>query len=298
MNKEIAGTILALLTALVSGIAIPVNKIFVVGIDPTVFTAVRAIIVGVIFLALSLAMSKGKARPVSWKYIAAIAVVGGSFAFLLFFSGLKLTTSGHGAFLHKTLPLYVAVFAFIFLKEKISKKYLSAMILMFLGTVAIYMTSINPSELWMNPQLGDLMIIGATILWAAENVIARKAMIKGETNFIVSFGRMFFGGLILMGVVLLTGKVSVLLSLTTVQIMNIGISVFMLFLYVLFYYWALRYINVSKAAVLLLLAPVVTLVLGITFLGEPAPMMQLAGSAIILIGAYLVVNLKSEQRAI
>ncbi len=299
MNKELAGTILALLTAIVSGIAIPANKIFVVSTDPVVFTAVRAVIIGSIFLALSLVMNKGhKKFTVSWKYLAAIAVVGGSFAFLLFFSGLKLTTSGHAAFLHKTLPLYVAVLAFILLKEKITKKYLFAMALMFLGTIAIYSATINPAELWMNPQLGDLMIIGATILWAAENVIARKAMLKGETNFIVSFARMFFGGMILFGVVLITGKLGILLSLTAGQIVNIGISTVILFTYVLCYYWALRFINVSKASVLLLLAPVVSLILGVTFLGEPAPLIQLAGSAVILVGAYMIAGIKSEQRAI
>ena len=66
---------MALLTAVVSGIAIPVNKIFVVDLDPTVFTAVRALIIGVIFLALSLITSKGANKlVVSWKYLAAIAI--------------------------------------------------------------------------------------------------------------------------------------------------------------------------------------------------------------------------------
>ena len=298
MNKEIAGTILALLTALVSGIAIPVNKIFVVDIDPVVFTAVRALIIGVIFLVLSLLMNKSKQSIVNWKYLLAIAIIGGSFAFLLFFSGLQLTTSGHAAFLHKTLPLYVAIFAFLILKEKITKRYLSAMFLMLFGTIAIYSVSISPAELWLNPQLGDLLIIGATILWAAENVIARKAMINGETNFIVSFARMFFGGLILFGVVLLTNKFGILLSLTTSQIINISISVVILFLYVLFYYWALKFINASKAAVLLLLAPVVSLIIGVTILNEPFPLLQLAGSVLILIGAYFIIGIKSEQRAV
>ena len=53
MNKEVLGTFLALLTAIVSGIAIPANKVFVVGLDASVFTAVRAIVIGVIFLLLS-----------------------------------------------------------------------------------------------------------------------------------------------------------------------------------------------------------------------------------------------------
>lgn len=298
MNKEILGTLLALLTAIISGLSIPVNKIFVVDLDPTVFTAIRAVIIGVIFLFLSLATKgfKKESLKVSWKYLVLIAIIGGSFAFLLFFTGLKLTTAGRGAFLHKTLPLFVAVFAFMLLREKISKKQVYALIIMFIGMIVLFSTQINPADLWLNPQLGDLLVISATILWALESVIARKTMITGETNFIVSFSRMFFGGLILFGVVLLMGKFDLLFELTAGQWTNISISVAMLFGYVLFWYWSIKHINVSKASVILLLAPVVSLVLGVIWLGEPAPIQQLFGSALILIGAFFVASIKSEFR--
>ncbi len=297
-SKEVRGTVLALLTALVSGLAIPVNKIFVIKLDPVVFTAVRAVIIGTVFLALSLITRSFRKQSLTknWKYLALIAIIGGSFAFMLFFTGLKLTTAGRGAFLHKTLPLYVSIFAFFLLKENISKKQLYAMILMFLGTIAIFSAKINPAELWMNPQLGDILIISATIMWALENVIARKAMINGEENFVISFSRMFFGGLILFGVVALTGRLDVLTGMTPQQWMSIFISTSILFCYVLFWYWSIKYINVSKAAVLLLLAPVVSLILGVVWFGEPVPPVQLLGSALILTGAYFTIKVKSTFR--
>ncbi|MBN2042325.1 MAG: DMT family transporter [Candidatus Aenigmarchaeota archaeon] len=296
MKKEWIGTILALLTAVVSGVSIPVNKIFVVDMDPTVFTAVRAVIIGVVFLLISLATGsiRKERMKMNWKYMVLIAVIGGSLAFLLFFGGLQMTTAGRGAFLHKTLPLYAAVFAFVFLKEKIPRKQIYAMMLMLAGTVVLFSATINPSDLWMNPQIGDVLIIGATIMWALENVIAKKAMINGDTNFIVSFSRMFFGGMILFGVVLLTGKAGILFSLTSQQTANILISTGFLFAYVLFWYSAIRYINVSKAAILLLVAPVISVVLGNLWLSEPVPMLQILGSGLILIGAYFVVGLKSR----
>ena len=295
-NKELFGTILALLTAVISGFAIPVNKIFVVDLDPTVFTAVRAIIIGIIFLLLSFAtrgFSKENLKA-NWKYLLFIAVIGGAFAFLLFFTGLKFTTGGRAAFLHKTLPLYVAIFAFILLRERIPKKQIYALIIMLIGTVVLFSVQINPAELWTNPQWGDMLVIGATILWALENVIARKAMINGERNFVVSFARMFFGGIILFGVVILLGKFDLLFSLSIQQWTNIFISTGILFGYVLFWYWSIRYINVSKASTLLLLAPVVSLTLGVWWFNEPIPAVQLLGSALILIGAYFVVGIKSR----
>jgi drug/metabolite transporter (DMT)-like permease len=297
MNKEALGTLLAVLTAIISGIAIPINKIFVVDLDPTVFTAVRSLIIGVIFLIIASFQSNfdyKKFKKVSWKYLLAIAIIGGAFAFLLFFNGLKLTTAGRGAFIHKTLPLYVLVLAFIFLKEKITEKQLFALLLMFIGTIVLYSAQINPTELWANPSIGDILIIGATFLWAVENVIAKKAMIKGENNFVVSFTRMFFGGLILFGFLLLIGKYDLLLRLQTEQILNIAISTAILFGYVFCWYWSIKLINVSKASTILLLAPVISLLFGVILLGEPVPIRQLAGSVLILIGAYFAASVRSE----
>jgi drug/metabolite transporter (DMT)-like permease len=165
---------------------------------------------------------------------------------------------------------------------------------MLIGTVIIYYSEIVPAQLWLNPSLGDLLVIGATILWALENVLSRKVMIKGESNFIVSFVRMFFGGIILFSIVFLLGKYDLLMSLNSQQVINISVSTIILFVYVLFWYWSLKFINVTKAASLLLLSPVISLLIGNAFLNEPVPFTQLIGSALILVGVYFVSKIKSE----
>lgn len=297
MNKETLGTILAVLAALISGIAIPANKLFVVNLDPTVFTAVRALIIGLIFLAISFYTEKSLPRPKkkrNWKYLIAIAIVGGAAAFLLFFTGLQLTTAGRGAFIHKMLPFFVAIFALLFLKEKISRKQWYALLLMLVGLVVMFSNSLSPAELWLNPQMGDYLILGATILWAIENTIARKAMLDDETNVVVSFSRMFIGGLILFGAVLLMGKLSLLLALDLWQVISLLVSTGILFGYVFCWYKAISMINVSKASLFLLLAPVVSLIIGILMFAEPIVDYQIIGSALILIGAFFVVRIESR----
>ncbi|MFN6992443.1 MAG: DMT family transporter [Fervidobacterium sp.] len=298
MKKETLGTILALCTAIISGIAIPANKLFIVKLDPLLFTAIRSIIIGLIFLLISLVKSNFKIKNFkksSWLNLLAIAIVGGALAFYLYFSGVKLTTAGRAAFLHKTLPLYVAVLAFIFLKEKIDRKLAIAIALMFVGTIVLYFGQIKPAELWQNPSLGDMLVIIATFLWGVENIIARKVLREGESNFVVSFARMFFGGLILFGVLLLLGKSNLLLSLTIEQIRNIGISTLILFGYVFTWYWAIKLINVSKAATFLLISPVISFVLGVVFMNEAFSNLQIVGSVLILIGSYFAIQTKSEM---
>jgi drug/metabolite transporter (DMT)-like permease len=296
-KKENLGTFLAFLAAVISGFSIFVNKIFIISLDPLVFTAVRATLIGFIFLILSLHKSKWKLKDfkkVPWKYLLVIGIVGGGAAFFLFFSGLKITTSGRAAFLQKTLPLYVTILAFLFLKEKISKRQIAALLLMLIGAIALFSSEITPSDLWLNPMFGDLLVVAATILWAVENVISKKAMILGESNFVVSFARMTFGALFLFGLLLLSSNFYLLFSLPQIQWLYILISTAILFTYILTYYWSIRHINVSKASSILLISPVITLALGVMFLNEPAPAVQLAGSLIILVGAYLISNIKSE----
>jgi drug/metabolite transporter (DMT)-like permease len=296
-KKENLGTFLAFLAAAISGFSIFVNKVFIISLDPLVFTAVRAILIGFIFLILSLNRSKWKLKDfkkVPWKYLLAIGIVGGGAAFFLFFSGLKITTSGRAAFLQKTLPVYVTALAFLFLKEKISKKQVVALLFMIIGTVAIFSSEVSPSDLWLNPMYGDLLVVAATVLWAVENVISRKAMILGESNFIVSFARMTFGAVFLFGLLLLSSNFYSLFSLSQIQWSYILISTAILFAYILTYYWSIKCINVSKASSILLISPVITLVLGVVFLNEPAPAIQLFGSLVILAGACLISNIKSE----
>jgi drug/metabolite transporter (DMT)-like permease len=301
-GNENLGMLLAFAAAIISGAAITANKLFIVNIDPVVFTSIRSLVIGIIFLLIILIQSRfdfpgtlRTLRKADWRYMIAIAVIGGAAAFLLFFSGLKLTTSGRASFIHKTMPIYIAVFSYWFLKEKISMKQTYALIIMLLGTVLIFGSDIAAGAMWANPLLGDALILAATVFWAAENILAKKVMSNGDTNWMVSFSRMFVGALILFGFAGLTGKIGLVAALTTQQLANIAISTAILFGYVFTWYYSLRFINVSKASMILMLSPVITLLLGISVLGEPAPFVQMLGSALILFGLYAVSKIKSEM---
>ncbi len=233
---------------------------------------------------------------VDWTWFIALLVIGGGLAFLMYFSGLQLTTAGRAAFLHKTLPVFAGVFAALLLKERMPRRHWYALLVMLIGAFMIYFSNMPPSAWWSNPGLGDLLVIGATALWGLENVIARKVMKEGESNLVVSFSRMFIGSLILFGTVVLLGRIDVLLSLTGTQIANLFISAGMLFGYVFFWYWAIKNIEVSRATALLLVAPVISLALGMWWFAEPLPAMQAIGSVLILIGGYVVVKAKGVAR--
>lgn len=295
-SNEFKGTFLVFITALISGISIVANKAFVEKMDPLIFTATRALLIGIAFFIISFYIAKKqktKFKQSSWKYLISIGIIGGGFAFWLFFTGLKLTMAGRAAFIHKTLPIYALILAFIFLKEKITKQQLWALGIMIFGLILMQLP-----KLTQEIRTGDFLVLGATILWAIENTISKKAMNKNENNFVVTFSRMFFGGLLLIAIIALTGKFNLLLELTGKQIIYLLMSTLFLFTYVLSWYWGLKFINLSKAATILLVAPVISLILGTIFLGEEIIMLSIVGSLVILIGAYLITKTKSEKRII
>jgi drug/metabolite transporter (DMT)-like permease len=296
-RNEFIGTLLVLITAISSGVAIIVNKFFVAKMDPLVLTSLRGFFVGIIFLLIALyvmAHNREKSfKKTSWGPLLLIGIIGGGLAFWLFFSGLKLTLGVRAAFLHKTLPIYALILAFVFLKERITKKHIMAMSVMFLGLLIMELPKLS----W-DVRVGDLLVLGATVLWAIENTISKRAMLNRESNWVVVFSRMFFGSIVLFAIIFLLGKIDMLFLLTQQQMVYVLISGLFLLVYVLTYYWGLKYINLSKAATILLLSPVVSLILGVLWLGESVAVVSFIGAFLILVGAYFIIGLRSESREV
>ncbi|MFH0929409.1 MAG: DMT family transporter [Candidatus Aenigmatarchaeota archaeon] len=289
MKKEKLGILFAIITALVSGIAFVANKSFLVSLDPTLFTALRTFFVGIGFFFISFYRNKlsfKKLNTVSWKTLISIGFVAG-LGFLAFFNGLSLTTAGRASFLHKLLPLFITVLAFAFLKEKLKRLQIYSMFVMILGTYLL-----SSSAITFDIAVGDILVIAATVLFAIENIISKSAMIKKESNFVVSFCRMFFASVVLFSIVVLTGSFNQLLLLTYEQIFYIGISTSLLFLYVFFWYYSIKMISVSKASTLLLLSPPISLFFSYLFLEEILSEFQIIGSILILIGAFFILKIK------
>jgi hypothetical protein len=64
--------------------------------------------------------------PAQWAGLAAVAIVGGSVPFILFFEGLARVTSTDAAFIQKTLVIWVALLAVPLLRERIGPWHLAA----------------------------------------------------------------------------------------------------------------------------------------------------------------------------
>ncbi len=285
MEKRGLGLVLA--TALISGVSIFINKFGVAGIDSSVFAFAKNVIVAVFIV--SLIGLLGEFRQLKqltkkqWIKLAVIGLVGGSVPFLMFFRGLQLANAATAAFIHKIMFVFVAVMAFVFLKEKLKKNYLVAAVLILLGNGLLL------GFVWQGIGAGEMLILGATLFWAVEQVISKHAL-KELSSKVVAFGRMFFGSVFILAYLLFTGKLALLTSLSVSQLGWIMVTSVFLLGYVLTWYSGLKHVDVSVATCVLLLGSVITTLLSFVFLDKLLTIWQVAGMLMLIAGVVLAVG--------
>ena len=196
MNKIQKGVILVLMTAIISGVSVFLNKFAVKAIaNSDVFTTAKNIMVGLVLMGIVLLpfyFNKLKqVKSSDWLKLFLIAGIGGSVSFLLFFKGLSLTSATSAAFVHKTLFVWVSLLAVWFLKEKIGKLQYLALGLLFVGNFTML------GFKFMSFGWPELLILAADLMWAVEFIIAKKVL-AGVPSEIVAWARMFIGAIILL----------------------------------------------------------------------------------------------------
>jgi len=252
---------LALATAGFSGAAIFLNSLTVKAVgDALVFTTVKNLGVGII-LGLILLRSKINWGEVTneWRRLLLIGIIGGSLPFYLFFQGLLTANPATAALIHKTLIFWVALWAVPVFKEKISVKQWLALGIIFGSNFII---GGLPALKWGR---GEIMILGATLLWALENIIA-KAALKNLSAEVVGGARMILGSLLLFGAVMMSGKMGLIFNLNAGQWGMTFVSIGLLFGYVMSWYKALKLAPVTLVATVLTLATIITNVISSIFI--------------------------------
>lgn len=286
------GWIFVFFTALISGCSIFVNKFGVKGIDSTVFTFLKNGVVALFLFAIILGFKEfhnlKKLSKKEWLQLLSIGLIGGSIPFVLFFKGLQLSNGAIGSFIHKTMFIFVAVLAIIFLKEKLSKKVMIPAVLLLAGNfLLLKLTSFELS-------LGALLVLIATLFWSVENIIS-KHVLKTVEPKVLAFGRLFFGSLFIMVYMVFTDKIALIGSITSAQFGWILISAPFLLLYVITWYTGLKEIKATTATSILLLGSPITTLLSFAFLGSALSVMQAMGILLVLTGIVAMIILTRED---
>jgi drug/metabolite transporter (DMT)-like permease len=283
---------LALVTAVVSGFSVFANGFGVRAwgeiSDPATYTTLKNLGAAAILFVLLGASARsrrslaGAARN-HWRGLAVVAVVGGSIPFLLFFEGLAQVTSADGAFIHKTLVVWVTLGAVVFLRERIGPWHIIALALLIGGQAAL---GGGIEELAMGR--GEVLILGATLLWAVETVIAKRVL-ADVTPLALAVARMGGGAMILVAYGTVSGGLT---SMGAAGLHHVGwilLTSITLAAYVGTWYAALSRAQAVDVSAVLVGGALITALLetGVRGLAAPPPLgmvLLLAGVGAVLVG--------------
>ena len=289
------GLLLSLLAAAISGVSIFVNGYGVRAVgNAAVYTTAKNAVAAVLLVAFvilaharrdpSVTVTRPRGRA-QWLGLTAVAVIGGSVAFVLFFDGLSQASSTQAAFVQKTLVVWVSILAVVVLGERIGLLQVGAVALLVLGQAML--AGPLTKVVTMPWGRGETEILVATLLWAVEVVIAKR-LLAGMTSWTVGVARMAGGSVLLIGWLAVTGSVSSLARLDGTQWAWVMLTGLMLAAYVATWFAALaRARAVDVTAVLVVGAPVTALLAA--GVQHVSLLPQLGGLLVLLAGAGIVV---------
>jgi drug/metabolite transporter (DMT)-like permease len=288
MRTRTIGIGLAFMTALVSGVSIWVNSHAVKHFgDATVYTTAKNGVAGLLLLALVVSFP-GRARetrvtrpatPGHWLALLAVAVIGGSVPFVLFFEGLARAQATQASFIQKTMIVWVALLAVPLLRERFRWPHALAICLLIAG------------QAWIAGSAGrvvfgsgEAMILAATLLWAAEVVLVKRLLPTLSTRTLAT-ARMGLGTLILIGWVAATGKAGQLTGLGADEWRWVLLTGLLLSAYVATWYAALARAQAIDVTAVLACGAVVTALLARGVDGAPV---SATGTILVVAGAAVI----------
>ncbi len=306
-TQRMRGLQLALAAAFVSGIAIYVNGRAVARFSsPTVYTTGKNLVAGAVLVAVAFGVahrpSHHSVQPDSdgWSFgrsetlgLAAVALVGGAVPFVLFFEGLSRATSSDAAFIHKTLVVWVAVLAVIFLSERLTLVHVGAVALLVIAQVAI-----ADGVGSLRPGVGEAMILGATLCWSIELILV-KQLVATVPPTVVGASRIAGGAVLLLMWLAVTGRLQSLTSLSPSQWAWLMLTGSILSVFVSVWFAALARAQAIDVAAILVLGAVVTGVLNVADGGAIVPV-RAAGWILIgvAVGVLVVWQARPEQQQV
>lgn len=280
-------TFLALGAMIISGVNNFLAKIAVTAVkDPILFTALKNSLVAIFLVGIFAGFKKWpEIKTLTKKQTAGLITIGGiggALAFALFFTGLSETSAINGALIHKTLFLWVLLFAGPFLKERFTPW-------QWVGVGSIFAANLFVGGFagfkW---NTGELFILFAVMLWAVENIIAKK-MLANLSALTVASARMVLGSAFLFLFLFSQERVAPLASISAVAWGWTILTGVLLLCYVLLWYNALKYAPATYVATLLVPATLITNSLSAVFITHAWSGTQTVSAILSLVGISLVI---------
>jgi drug/metabolite transporter (DMT)-like permease len=298
IKKESIGYLSAILAAILFGSVSTITKPVLEDQNALSISSLLYIIAGLSLMPFSKLLSinsdniifiksiSNKNRNRKYFLLLVTSICGAVIAPSLFFFGLSNTSASDSSILVSGEVLFSILLATIFFNEKIIKREIIAVILVLFGIV-ILTTNMQFSNSFLELNIGNILIVGATLFWALDNniskiisktihipkIIVLKSLIGGLLLFILT--------MVIFGIEEFEVDIIHIPYLVFAGSMGFGASLF-------FFLNSLKRIGTVKTMLLFSTSSIFGMIFATIFLNENITIYQIIAVAVILSGCYLV----------
>ena len=291
MNKKISAIFFALLAAGLYAINIPLSKLLLKYIEPTMMASYLYLGagagIGILFLATKGRdeVSGEKIKRKDLPYIVGMITLDILAPILLMF-GLRDSMSSSASLLNNFEIVCTSLIALFIFKETVSKKMWIAIALITLSSFVLSFEDIGAFKL----SVGAMLVLLATLCWGFENNCTRN--LSDKNTYVIVFIKGICSGLGSLCVALTVGeRLSELRYFAIALLLGFvayGLSIF-------FYIRAQGIIGASKTSAYYAVAPFIGALLSFIIFNEKLTVAYFIGLAIMILGTVAVVSDTLEQ---
>ena len=285
MDQAVVRSHLALLLAmLIWGSSFIALKISVTNMAPMVVIFLRLLIGAITFIALWRWLNtRFRYQPGDWKYLLGMALFEPCLYFVFESNALKYTSAGQASMIIATLPLMVAVAAYIFFKERNTARQWCGFLCAVAGVFIMTLAS-SESEQAPNALLGNSLELLAAISAVGYTMLV-KHLTQRYSAFLLTAIQHFVGALFFLPLALVSPWPGQMTPAQGGAILYLGLIV-SIGAYGLYNY-SLTHLKASTAASYINLLAVFTLLFSMLLLGERLTIVQCAAIALVFFGVFL-----------
>ncbi|MFU8795365.1 MAG: EamA family transporter [Dethiobacteria bacterium] len=287
MSKRNFAVFTALLAAVLYGISMPVSKLLLTEIPPTLMAALLYLGAGFGMLAVNLVkiaknteQLEAKVTKKELPYIAGTIALDVA-APILLMVGLKTTAAASASLLNNFEIVATSLIALLVFKEAVGHRMWLAITLISLSTIILSVQDFSN----LNFSAGSIFIILAAICWGFENNFTRMLSIKDPLQIVIVKG---FGsgiGALIIAIFLQEFSSSILYigSALLLGFIAYGLSIY-------FYISAQRELGAARTCAYYAAAPFIGVILSWILLREPITGYFLVALVIMLLGTYYAIT--------
>lgn len=216
------------------------------------------------------------------------AVTGISGYNIAFFTGLKTVNSSTGSLIVAFNPVITIILAAVVLREPLTWRKLVGALISFGGVTLVLLEAVNFGDVVSGSGwTGGLLLVFSAAMWASYGIVGKLAMRRYSALVTTAWASAIGAALLLPGALIENAWRAAFASPWTFWAAMGYMSILSSVLAFVWWYRAIQAVGAGKASIFLNLVPVLAVIIGAGFLGEPFGTNHLAGGLLVLAGVTL-----------